>query len=152
MKDRYNPKRKLFTICRYLFPFQRYELSKSQKSWEKLRQENWTFCAPLTKIVTSHVGLLLIQYLNQMSFRHYWSESSKTWYTYETRWEELQNIKYFVAMATFSVRAFINQKHNYLIFYSPVGPQWSFSCFWYALALLDQLLTATGWNCLPVRN
>ena len=36
-----------------------------------MRQENGTFCAPLTKIVTSHVGLLLIQYLNQMSFRRY---------------------------------------------------------------------------------
>ena len=112
-----------------------------------MRKESWAFCAPLTKIVTSQVGLLLIQYLNQMSFRLYCSESSETWYTYETRWEELQNIKYFVAMASFSVWAFI----NYLIFYSPVGPQWEFSCFWYALALLDQLLTAIGCNCLPVR-
>ena len=85
-------------------------------------KENWD---PLTEIVTSQVGLLLIQYLNQMSFRRYWSESSKIWYTYETRWEELQNIKYFVAMATFLVRAFINWKHNCLIFYSPVGPQWA---------------------------
>ena len=42
-------------------------------------------------------------------------------------------------------------RNNYLIFYSPVGPQWGFPCFWYALALLDQLLTAIGWNCLPVR-
>ena len=54
----------------------------------------------------SQVGLLFIQYLNQMPFRPYWSESSKSWYTYETRREELQNIKFFVAMATFSVRAF----------------------------------------------
>ena len=56
----------------------------------KMRKENWAFCAPLTKIVTSQVGLTLIQYLNQMSFRRYWLESNKTWYTYETRWEELQ--------------------------------------------------------------
>ena len=62
MKDRQKPKRKLFTVCWYLFPFQRYELSKSGKSWEKMRQENWAFCAPLTKIMTSQVGLQLIQY------------------------------------------------------------------------------------------
>ena len=31
------------------------------------------------------------------------SESGKTWYTYETTLEELKNIKYFVAMATFSL-------------------------------------------------
>ena len=58
----------------------------SFQSLEILRkkcEENWAFCAPLTKIVTSQVGL--IQYLNQMSFRRYKSESSKTWYTYETR-------------------------------------------------------------------
>ena len=44
------------------------------------------FYAPLTTIVTSQVGLLLIQYLpiNQMSFRHYWSEPNKTWHAYET--------------------------------------------------------------------
>ena len=100
MKDRWKPKIKLFTVGWYLLPLQRYELSKSRKSWEKMRQENWAFCAPLTKIVTSQVGLLLIKYLNQMSFRRYCSESSKTWYTYETRWKELQNIKYFVAMTT----------------------------------------------------
>ena len=74
-----------------------------------------------------------------MLLSRYWSESSKTWYTYKTRWEELQNIKYFVAMATFSIRAFINKKHNYLIFYSPAGSQWGFSCFCYALELPDQL-------------
>ena len=50
-----------------------------------MRIENRAFCVPLTKVVTSQVGLLLIQYLNQMSFRHYWSESNKTWYTYEIR-------------------------------------------------------------------
>ena len=61
--------------------------------------------------MTSQLGLPLIQYLDEMSFRRYWSESSKTWYTHETRSEELQHIKNFVAMATFSVRAFINQKH-----------------------------------------
>ena len=71
MKDRWKPKRKLFTICCYLFTFQRYELSKSRKSWENIRKENCGFCAPLTKSVTSQVGLLLIQYLNQMSFRRY---------------------------------------------------------------------------------
>ena len=73
-----------------------------------MRQENGAFCAPLTKIMTSQPGLLLIQYLNQMLFSRYWSESSKTSYTYKTRLEELQNIKCFVAMATFSVRGFIN--------------------------------------------
>ena len=150
MKDCWIPKRKLFTVCWYLFPFQRYELSKSRKSWEKMRKENWAFCAPLTKIVTSQVGLLLIQYLNQMSFRRYWSESNTTWYTYETRWEELQNIKYFVAMATFSVGVLWleTQLSHFLL---PAGPQWHFSCFWYALALLNQLWTVIVWNCLPVR-
>ena len=44
-----------------------------------MQQENEAFCAPLTKTVTSQVGLVLIQYLNQMLFRHYWSESTETW-------------------------------------------------------------------------
>ena len=69
---------------------------------EKCEKKIEQLVASTAKIVTSQVGLLLIQYLNQMSLRRYWSESSKTWYTYETRGEELQNIKYFVAMATFS--------------------------------------------------
>ena len=50
-----------------------------------MRKGNVAFCASLTKIVTSQVGLLLIQYLNQMSFRRYWSESGEAWYAYETR-------------------------------------------------------------------
>ena len=29
-----------------------------------MRKENWAFCAPLIKIVTSQVGLVFIQYLN----------------------------------------------------------------------------------------
>ena len=75
---------------------------------KKMRKENGAFCAPLTKTVTSRVGLLLIQYFNQLSFRRYWPESSKIWNTYETRWEELQTVEYFVTIATFVVRAFIN--------------------------------------------
>ena len=43
-------------------------------------------------------------------------------------------------------------RNTILIFYSPVGPQWGFSCFRYGLALLDQFLTAIGLNCLPVRG
>ena len=50
-------------------------------------------------------------------------------------------MKHFVAMATFSVWAFINWKHNYLIFYLPVGPQCDSSCFWFTLALTEQFLT-----------
>ena len=52
-----------------------------------------------------------------MSFWRYWSKSSKTWYTYETRREELQNIKYFIAMATFSIRALI--KNTIISFSAP---------------------------------
>ena len=33
---------------------------------KKMRQENRAFCARLTKIVTSQLGLALIQYLNPM--------------------------------------------------------------------------------------
>ena len=59
--------------------------------------------------MTSQIGLLLIQnFKNQMSSRRYWSRSGGAWYAYRTRWEELQGIGGFAAMATFSVRAFID--------------------------------------------
>ena len=90
-------------------PFVDICFSSRDMSFQSLRNLEKKICD-----VTSRT--LLLQYLIQMPFRRYWSESSKTWYTYETKWEELQNIKYFVAMATFWVRTFINQKHNYLIF------------------------------------
>ena len=108
MKDGQKPRKSFLPFVDICFRTRDMSFQSLRNLEKKMRQENWTFCAPLTKIVTSHLGLLQIQYLNQMSLRHYWSESSKTWYTYETRWEELENIKYFVAMATFSVRAFIN--------------------------------------------
>ena len=46
MTDCWIPKRKLFIVCWYLFLSQRNELSRSRKSWEKIRKENWAFCAP----------------------------------------------------------------------------------------------------------
>ena len=46
---------------------------------EKCRKKIEHF-VPFTKIVTSQVGLVSIQHLNQM-----WSESRKTWCTDETR-------------------------------------------------------------------
>ena len=52
---------------------------------KKMRKENCAFCAPLTKVVTSQVGLVLMKYLHQILCRRYWSESSKTWYTDEAR-------------------------------------------------------------------
>ena len=46
-----------------MLPFQRYELSKSRKAWEKMRKENLALSEPLAEIVTSQLGLLLIKYL-----------------------------------------------------------------------------------------
>ena len=47
-----------------------YKLSKSRVKHEKKIE-------PLTKIVTSQVGLVFNQYLTQAQFRHHFTESNK---------------------------------------------------------------------------
>ena len=59
MKDRWKPKRKLFTVCWYLLPFLSYELSKSRKSWEKMRTENWAFCVNSFETSRGKTGKIL---------------------------------------------------------------------------------------------
>ena len=86
-KNRWKPKRQVFPFvdicfCSRDMSFQ--SLGNLEKKWEKKLEH---FVPLLTKIVTSQVGLLLVLYLNEMSFRRYWSESSKIWCTYQTRWE-----------------------------------------------------------------
>ena len=139
MKDHQKPKRKLFQLVDFCFR-SRDTNFQSLRNLGKNATRKLDILCPFDKNVTSQVGLKFIQYLNQMSSRRYWSESSKTWYTYEKyeRNSKILNILLPWQHSRFEPSLI----RNTIISFSK--PQWSFSCFWYALVFVDQLLTAIG--------
>ena len=96
VKDRLKPRRWLFTVCQYLLPFNRYELSEILR---KMRKENWVFCAPLTRIVTSQVGLVFIQYQNVPYKSDIIGQNQVKLSTLVKQDEKTTKITFFVAIA-----------------------------------------------------